>query len=545
MVLPSGRRWYADASAAPIIGKEGQASGAVVVIVDVTQRKRNEEALRESEERFRALAELNPDAILVSCEGSYVYANPAAARLLGARSVQEVIGLTPFEIVAAPYHELVRRRMRLALEENREDSPLEYLWTRRDGSPVDVEVATGPINWQGQRAVQVVARDMTERKRAAEALRQADRHKDEFLAMLAHELRNPLAPISNAMHVLRKKDGPHLADKERNRALLAMMERQISHLVRLVDDLLDVSRISSGKILLRKAPTALTAILRDAVDASRPLMDAANHKLTIAFPPDTGLLVDADPVRLTQVFANLLNNAAKYTEAGGRIELKVGRKGEEAIISVRDNGVGIPAEMLPHLFKFFTQVDRNLSRSQGGLGIGLALARKLVQLHGGSIEANSEGPGRGSEFVVHLPLCKSAENEVMSEKDSSQELLAAHRVLVIDDDRDVADSLVLLLDTFGVTAQAAYSGAQGLEILAQFKPKLVFLDLGMPYMDGYETASRIRRHPEGRELTLVALSGWGQEGDRCRTEEAGFDDHLTKPADLEALEQLLTRLGAT
>jgi PAS domain S-box-containing protein len=543
VLLPSGRRWCAEISASPIRGEEGLPVGAVAVVADRTQRKHDAEALRENEELFRALAELNPDAIMVLLEGRYVYANQAAARLFGAASGDEILGLTPFDIIDPVYHDLVVERMRSVLEESRVEPLMDHRWRKLNGTPVDVETATGPIRWRGRPAVQVVARDVTERNRVLQALRDADRQKDEFLATLAHELRNPLAPISNAMHVMRKADDMHALTVERKRALLAMMERQTFHLVRLVDDLLEISRISRGKILLRKEAVDLASVLRDAIDTSRPLIDSAGLVLQVRLPPEA-MLLDADPTRLTQVFANLLNNAAKYTEAGGLIELIAERRGEEAVVSVRDNGAGVPPEMLSRLFEIFTQVDSTLGRAQGGLGIGLALARKLVQLHGGEIEAYSDGPGRGSEFIVRFPLCNVFERESMSNKVMPKDSRSPRRVLVIDDDHDVADSLVLLLETFGATACAAYSGAEGLELIPKFKPELVFLDLGMPRMNGYETAARIRESAEGRALNLVALSGWGQEEDVARSRQAGFDDHFTKPADIEALEELLQRLDA-
>nr|WP_162009725.1 PAS domain S-box protein [Methylocystis heyeri] len=369
VLLPSGRRWCAEISASPIRGEDGLPVGAVAVVADRTQRKHDAEALRENEELFRALAELNPDAIMVLLEGRYVYANQAAARLLGAASGDEILGLTPFDIVDPVYHDLVVERMRSVLEESRVQPLINHRWRKLNGTPLDVETATGPTRWRGRPAVQVVARDVTERNRVLQALRDADRQKDEFLATLAHELRNPLAPISNAMHFMRKADDADAATNERKRALLAMMERQIFHLVRLVDDLLEISRISRGKILLRKEAVDLASVLRDAIDTSRPLIDSAGLVLQIRLPPEA-MLLDADPTRLTQVFANLLNNAAKYTESGGRIELTAERRGEEAVVSVRDNGAGVPPEMLPRLFEIFTQVDRTLGRARGGWASG-------------------------------------------------------------------------------------------------------------------------------------------------------------------------------
>ena len=383
--------------------------------------------------------------------------------------------------------------------------------------------------------------DLSERKHVEEALKDADRCKDEFLATLAHELRNPLAPISNAVHVLRRSDGEDAEAKERRRALLTIMERQVSHLVRLVDDLLEIARISRGMIELRIERVDLAEILRAAVETSQPLIDAKRHRLTLDLPSEQ-MPLDADPVRLAQVFANLLNNAAKYTREGGRIFLKAERKGEEILVSVRDSGVGIPVEMLPKVFDLFTQVDRNLSHSGGGLGIGLALARGLVLLHGGRIDACSEGPDKGSIFVVWLPIAAESVTNASGEESGSVGQNSSLRIMVIDDDCDVADSFVWLLQTFGATVRAAYSGAAGLEAIPEFEPNLVFLDIGMPHMDGYETARLIRAQPGGKKLKLVALTGWGQKEDRQRALEAGFDQHLTKPTDLGTIEKLLASL---
>ncbi len=375
-------------------------------------------------------------------------------------------------------------------------------------------------------------------KRSEEALRDADRRKDEFLAILAHELRNPLAPIRNSLHILRLTS-PNDPTAER---VAEMMERQVNHMVRLVDDLLEVSRISRGKIELRKEPVEVAAVVRSAVETSRPLIEAGGHRLALAIPPEP-LTLEGDPVRLTQVVANLLNNAAKYTDAGGRIWLTVRREGGEVAISVRDTGRGIPPDMLPRVFELFMQIDRQPSRAQGGLGIGLTLVKSLVEMHGGSVEAHSEGPGRGSEFVVRLPLSGvGAPAHASPRAASPSPVLAARRVLVVDDNRDAAESLDTLLQLLGADVQVAYSGPEALEALSTYKPSVVLLDIGMPGMDGHEVARRIRQRPESKDVTLIALTGWGQEEDRDRSQLAGFDHHLIKPADIDALQNLLVSL---
>lgn len=376
-----------------------------------------------------------------------------------------------------------------------------------------------------------------ERIRLIQQLRDTDRRKDEFLAMLAHELRNPLTPIRSGLHVLRKS-----ADQIPTAARIhAMMERQVDHLVRLVDDLLEVSRITRSKIELRKERVDLAAILDNAIDLSQPLIAAEGHQLTRILPPDP-LWLKADPVRLAQVFANLLNNAAKYTAPGGQIHVTVERQGGKAVVSIRDTGAGIPPEMLPRVFDLFTQVNRSGDRAQSGLGIGLFLVRRLVELHGGRVEARSDGPGQGSEFVVSLPLVATLAEEATTAARSASAPGAAQRVLVVDDSPDVADSTGLLLGSLGIEVQVVYDGPAALQSLATFQPAVVLLDLGMPGMDGFEVARRIRQHPAGQAITLVALTGWGQEQDRRRTRQAGFDQHLVKPVDPEALQAFLASL---
>jgi PAS domain S-box-containing protein len=383
--------------------------------------------------------------------------------------------------------------------------------------------------------------DFIENARLYEELRAADRRKDEFLAMLAHELRNPLAPLRNSLQILRMSEdlGPAV---ERVRDV---MQRQVDHMVRLVDDLLEVSRISRGKIELRKELTDLTAVVRNAIETSRPLIDGAGHQLAIAISPEP-MMLHADPVRIAQVIANLLNNAAKYTENGGQIWISARREGDEAVVSVRDTGAGIPAEMLPRVFEMFTQINRTLNRSQGGLGIGLALARNLVELHGGRIEAHSEGAGMGSEFIVRLPVaaeaCQVSALAGSGAGESAVPPSAARRILIVDDLRDAAHTLAKLLQSMGNQVNIAQNAAEALLKAKVDRPHVVISDIGMPEVDGYELAKRIRQEPELKEVVLVALTGYGQQGDRRRTKDAGFDYHLVKPVDLESLEELLASL---
>jgi signal transduction histidine kinase len=454
----------------------------------------------------------------------------------------------------------------LSLPESQGLETLLRVRTHAPGVPVVVLTASGDEEL-GNRAVQAGAQDYLikgqvdglmlaramryalergrieeELRRRAEQLAEMDRRKDEFLATLAHELRNPLAPLRSSLTILRMsgQSGP-AAER-----IHEMMERQINHMVRLVDDLLEVSRITRGKIELRKERIELAAALRSAVETSRPLVEAACHQLAISVPPEP-LLLEADPVRLSQVIANLLNNAAKYTEEGGRICLTARREGGEAVVSVRDTGLGIPAEMLPRVFDMFAQVDRTLKRSQGGLGIGLTLARTLVEMHGGRIEARSDGPGKGSEFIVRLPL--AAENSPSGEArgragGEQPAALSQRRVLVVDDNRDAADSLGMLLEFLGADAHVVYDGPSALQALHIYRPAVVFLDIGMPGMDGHEVARQMRQVSEFRDVMLVAMTGWGQEEDRRRSRAAGFDHHLVKPVGADALQALLAHEGA-
>ena len=382
-----------------------------------------------------------------------------------------------------------------------------------------------------------VAAQMHERQQAEEALRLADRRKDEFLATLAHELRNPLAPVRNAVEILRLKQS---ADPEavRSRDVIA---RQVTQMARLLDDLLDVSRITSNKLELRRQPVALASVVENAVETSRPLLDAAAHRLEVVLPKP--VYIDGDPTRLAQVFANLLNNAAKYTPRGGSIRLLAERRGDEVVVSVKDNGIGFSPEMRPRLFEMFSQANPALERSQTGLGIGLSLVKALVEMHGGQVDARSRGPGTGSEFIVRLPVITPDSSLLAAragepQPDSEGRKL---RVLVVDDLKDAADSLAALLRVLGHEVHAAYDGEQGVAAARRLKPDVIFLDLGMPKLNGYE-ACRMIRNDFGNDILVVALTGWGQDADRRRSAAAGFDRHLVKPVEPAALGAMLGSL---
>lgn len=378
------------------------------------------------------------------------------------------------------------------------------------------------------------ARLFEEARRTASALREADRRKDEFLAMLAHELRNPLAPITTALELVLTRAG----DRDDLARPLSVLRRQTHHLTKLVDDLLEVSRITSGKIRLeREALDAAVAVNR-AIEISRPLIDAKKHDLSVSLPRES-VLIDADPTRFAQVLGNLLNNAAKYTDEGGQIRIALSREGKEATFRVRDTGIGISKELLPRLFELFTQADTSLDRSQGGLGIGLTLVRSLVELHGGSVQAKSEGPGLGSEFVVRLPL--AATQSVIGAEDLDQRpKMEPRRIVLVDDNVDAAETLAEFLADAGHEVRVAFDGPSSLEVVRAHKPDLVLLDIGLPRLDGYAVARELRRE-HGDTIILVALTGYGQEDDRRRSAEAGFDHHFVKPLHLDALAKLLSQ----
>ena len=415
-------------------------------------------------------------------------------------------------------------------------------------------------NSELEAANRLLQSENAERTRAEQALKEADRHKDEFLAMLAHELRNPLAPIHNAIELMRLKP---LEDPQLNWAR-DVIARQLTSLTRLVDDLLDVSRITRGKINLTRQLVDLEALISRALETVHPLFDEQKHQLTLELP-EPGVKIFGDPTRLTQAIANVLGNAAKYTDQGGQITVSATARGADVEICVRDNGIGIRPEMLPHVFELFTQLDRDDGRTQGGLGIGLALVQRLVQMHGGDVSATSEGPGKGSEFVIRLPLLReedeplAAKPQPIAEAPPAGNGLAsvvtplvtvsrahmARRILIADDNNDALESLATLLQLSGHEVFTATNGGTALQSVERHLPEVVLLDIGMPLLDGYEVAKRIRAQPWGRRITLVALTGWGQDSDRRRSREAGFDSHLVKPLDLETLTDLLARLPST
>lgn len=720
LLSKDGREVPIDDSGAPVRDKQGKIMGVVLVFRDVSGQRQAEGALRDSEERYRRLVEVNPVGIFVYADNQVVYANPAAAKLLRTQAALDLLGRSPLEFIYPEYQKQISQQIEQAIA-GQLTSFVEQRWRGLDEGTLDVEVATHPLMWNGKKAVEVILRDIGDRKRAedeiirllakeklqtarlrqlAEAsltihgadsldtvlrviteearriinahqsmatlvidenwgqalhsvalsekyaawrdyergpdgsgihslvcrwnktmrltqeeltahparkaldaesnkhppmrgwlaapfigragrnlglvqlsdkeigeftaddeailaqlshlaavaienarllaeLREADRRKDEFLAMLAHELRNPLAPVRNAVHILRLV-GP--ANEELQWAI-EVIERQVGQLTRLVDDLLDVSRITRGMVKLDKKTVELSTVVAQAVESSRPHIDAQKQAFTVKLPPDP-IWVEADPTRLSQVLLNLLNNSAKYSEAGGRIELLAEREGSTVAIRVRDTGVGIAPEMLPRIFDLFTQVDGTLDRAKGGLGIGLTVVRRLVEMHEGSVEAFSAGVGKGSEFVVRLPV-RSA-GELPKEAAPIQERSGpecARRILVVDDNRDSAESLARLLRLFGHEVVLAHDGQAAMEAARVKKPDVAVLDIGLPGMNGYELARQLRQEPGQGRLILVALTGYGQDEDRLHSREAGFDAHLVKPVNLEELRAILAQRG--
>ncbi len=498
-----------------------------------------------SEQHFRLLLEALPaGAYTCDTDGLITYYNRRAVELWGREPklsdpVDRFCG--SFKLYGAAdgvpiNHD--RCWMALALQTGRGFNRQEIIVERPDGQRLTALAHANPIRDRAGRlvgAVNVLV-DISDLKRAENELRDADRRKDQFLATLAHELRNPLAPIQNAVHILRTQ-GPLDPALQWARDVI---DRQVRQMTRLVDDLLDLSRITTGKLNLRTAQINLVDILHTAVEISRPVIETSGHQLTITGPTEA-VVIDGDLTRLAQVVANLLNNAAKYTPRGGQIDLAAERQGSDAVITVRDTGIGIPADMLTRIFDMFTQAEDAPDRAPGGLGIGLTLCKRLVELHGGSIAALSTGPGKGSEFVVRLPavLAPVPSRNPADNNDVPATPARSLRILVVDDNRDAAATLAMLLRIMGHDVRTAHDGLEAVAVAAEVRPDAVLLDIGLPKLNGYETARRIREQPGGAKIVLLATTGWGQETDRRLSREAGFDHHLVKPVDPATLLKLL------
>jgi len=494
---------------------------------------------QENQDLFRLLVEGVQDyaIFMLDPEGRVISWNTGAENIKGYRP-HEILGhhfsiFYPPEAIARgwPEHEL-----EVACKEGRFED--EGWRVRKDGSTFWANVVITALYGKEKnlRGFAKVTRDMTERKRI-EALEEADVQRNEFLAMLSHELRNPLAPIRNALEVMLENSSSDSV-LEWARKVIA---RQVEHLSRLVDDLLDVSRIIANKVLLRKEPLEVAQVVLAAVEASRPWIDSRSHTLEVQVPEEP-LRVEGDPTRLSQALLNLLNNAAKYTPEGGRIWLTVEREGDLAVLRVRDTGIGISAELLPTIFDLFTQGDRALDRAEGGLGVGLTLVQQIVLLHGGSVQAWSEGAGRGTEITIRLPVFVEKPVEDLPQI-AALDLPAApqgiRRVLIVDDNRDAAESLEMLVQLWGHDVRSVHSGPAAVAEAERYHPEIVLLDIGLPGMNGYEVAQRLRELPGLETVTLVAVTGYGQEDDRRQSQRAGFDHHLVKPVDPARLQGLI------
>jgi PAS domain S-box-containing protein len=528
LLTRDGREIPIEDTAAPILQTEGgEMIGAVFVFRDVTEARRS----RDMRQFLAAIVESSDDAIIgKSLDGIITSWNRGAERLYG-YTAAEIVG-KPLAALVPPDHP---DEIEAILQRVRRGEHIEHFETqrvRKDGSLVEVSLTISPIRDEDGTIIGAskIARDITSRK-------EEERRRSEFLAVLAHELRNPLAPLRNGLEILRSADSrPDVVEHTR-----VMMERQLRHLVRLVDDLLDVSRISRGKLQLRKERLTLASIVEHALEVCGPSVGEHGHHLH-ASVPDEPLYLDADRTRMAQILCNLLSNAVKYSEPGSPIHLSVEREGRQAVFRVRDAGVGIPSEMQPHIFEMFTQVDRTLERSQGGLGVGLSIVKRLVEMHGGDVAVKSAGYGTGSEFVIRLPLVEARAKDPVGIAARRPLSPPPRRVLVVDDHADAAESLSMMLRLMGSEVRTSSDGEAGVQVAAAFRPEVILMDIGMPRLNGYEACRRMRQEPWGHDITIIALTGWGQEEDKRQSREAGFDGHLVKPVEPADLDVLLSSL---
>ena len=526
--------------------REG-ALGTCLMLTDLTEQrhyhqlKRTQQALHAAEERLDL-------AQRAGCVGTFEW-NLRSGRESWSPTSEELFGLP-----AGGHSGLHEDWLRLVHPDDRERAESDRQSAIAQHSALDsvfrIIRPDGELRWiasrgkvfytpdgEPERMLGVIL-DLTDRKMIEQELRIADRRKDEFLATLAHELRNPLAPIRNAVQILKLKNS---SDPAVNWAH-GVLDRQAQLMSRLLEDLLDVSRITRHRLELRRDRVELAGLVAAALETSGPIIEAGGHSVSVELPPHP-LVMEADAVRLAQVFANLLTNAAKYTEHGGTIQLKAARHGDEVVVSVRDSGIGIAGDNLPHVFEMFSQAQPAMMLSQGGLGIGLSLSKGLVELHGGSIEAHSDGPGRGSEFIVRLPVPSDSAVPAAAPAGSDEAVAAKpRRILVVDDNRDAADSLAMLLRSLGNEVTTAYDGERAAEQAEQTRPEIVLLDIGMPHLNGFDACRRMRNQAWGAGMHIIAMTGWGQEEDRRRTGEAGFDLHIVKPVDPTELMKLLASL---
>ncbi len=521
----------------PIPGRDGQTALVGGVAIDITERMRSEAALRESEDRFRTMADSVPVLIWVNGPDGCEFVNREYLRFIGipmedVQGMKWAVALHPDDAdqYLSAYRQASESRLPFESQVRMRNSFGEYRWLKSAGLPRFSSDGTF-LGYVG------CSLDITDVKNSEKALQEADRRKNEFLAVLAHELRNPLAPISNALQLIGLAGDNKVLLEEAAR----VMERQVAQMARLIDDLLDVSRITRNKLKLRQESIELSTAINNAIEASRPLIETAGHSLTVSIPKHP-VIVNGDLARLSQVFSNLLNNAARYTPSGGQIVLTVTRDDNQAAVSVRDTGIGISSDKIQHVFEMFMQGDTSLERQHSGLGIGLTLVQRLIELHGGDVVAKSDGLDRGCEFVVRLPVFSAIEERSPPSDKPAPHRKIDCRVLVVDDNKDSANSLAMMLEAKGCRVRTAYDGVEGVKAAASFRPDAVLLDIGMPRLNGYDAARQIRLQTGNERIVLIAATGLGQEEDKRRAFEAGFDHHFVKPVDPTGLIQLLGSL---
>ncbi|HEX6265538.1 MAG TPA: PAS domain S-box protein [Burkholderiales bacterium] len=537
-IAKGGRRFWADVVITPLRDARGELRGFSKITRDLTERRQREESLRRSEERFRLLVEGVKDyAIFMLDRDGRVASWNAGARRMKGYDAQEIIGqhfsvFYPKDAIDKKWPE---QELAMAREHGRFED--EGLRVRKNGATFWADVVVTPLyDAHGElMGYAKLTRDLSDRKRV-EALEKAERHTNEFLAMLAHELRNPLAPISNALHLLASRPAADATEQW----VRDVLQRQTGQMSRLVDDLMDVSRITRSVIALVRGPVDMCNVVRTAADASLQWMQARRHALSLDLPAHE-LVVLGDETRLTQVVQNLLDNAAKYTPEGGRIEVLARREGESVFVTVKDNGMGMEPEMLHAAFELFRQGRQALDRAEGGLGVGLTLVQRLIAMHGGTVEARSAGAGKGSEFIVRLPAAAGDPVPTKQNQPQAPPPSKALRVLVVDDNQDAANALRLLLESDGHQVRMASDGVAGLALAREYKPDYLLLDIGLPRLSGYDIAASLRADPAMKGTTIVAITGYGQIHDRMRTAAVGFDHHLTKPVEFSALQELLRK----
>ncbi len=544
-IRKDGTRFWANVIITAIRNPAGELIGFSKITRDLTERMESVAALRDTESRYRGMFEGSRDGVLIvnAVTHQIIDANPAIAVLLG-RSREELLGKLPWEIGLFRDEDANRTAQRMMLEQGyvRHDDVV----LSRGDSDLEVELQGNRYEVAGQPAIQYNVRDIRERRQLERALRQTEsmaevnRRKDEFLALLSHELRNPLSAITNAVELQRMQPEAGGVPGQ----IRAIIERQVGRLTSMVEDLLEVSRIATGRHRLNLESVEGRELVEHAVETVRPLREQKNHTLALKLS-DAPIWLDADPVRVEQVAVNLLTNAVKYTPTGGHIEVCFEIEDGKAVLRVKDNGVGITADLLPHIFELFTQADRTLHRSEGGLGVGLTVVQRVVQLHGGTVEANSAGLNQGAEFIVRLPVSSPQHGERPEADRASATGRRRLRVVVVDDNRDSADTIAMLLEGSGRDVRVEYTGPDGLETVRSFRPDAVLLDIGLPGLDGYEVARAIRRDPELSGVKLIAVSGYGQESDRRRSKDAGFDVHMVKPVEPQTIEDALNAVTGT